>query len=424
MPAEESEFPDDVEVEKEYSIREGSPLEFDLPEPKVLQAELSGYEVRDLIGIGGMGAIYRGYQPQLDRQVAIKVLKPGEGISGEFSEHFRTEAQAMARMNHTHIIAVHDFGETESGLLYIVMEFVEGELLFDLIEQKRITKESAIEIMRQVCDALQYAHYQGVVHRDIKPANIMISSANEVKIADFGLAKLNLMDGGSRGLGDEAYGTAEYVAPEVMDDDAEVDHRADIYSLGVLFYELLVGQPPRGDYLPPSEIVRTDPRFDLLIASAMNPDRESRYQQALDFKSALEGIVSTPAPAPQAGKAPRKTAVMPVAAAVRPATAAVRGRPVGVRPGIRPGMVPPSSGSNNWWVWVLSLAAVGALIGGYFFMKAQEEKRKKGPIRVVREKKPDGTETLKEKTPEVKKKAKKLDAVEELGRSLGVDDPP
>lgn len=405
-----------MDEEKVYSIREGDPLKFDLPSVEKLQEELPGYEIRELIGIGGMGAIYCGYQPQLDRLVAIKVLKPGEGVAAEFKEHFRTEAQAMARMNHTHIVAVHDFGETASGLLYIVMEFVKGETLLDLIEKKSLTRDAAIEILRQTCDALQYAHHQGVVHRDVKPANIMISSEGVVKIADFGLAKLSLVGGGSRGLGDEAYGTAEYVAPEVLDDDMEVDHRADIYSLGVLFYELLVGVPPRGDYAAPSEIVRCDPRFDPLIASAMNPDRESRYQQALDFKSALDVILSTPVRAPQAAaRMPQVQVSAPVVPVVN-LTAAVR-RPVRGQRGAKRMMVPVSDTSNSAWVWILSLVTVVALIGGYFFYKAQEEKKKAGPIKVVREKKPDGTEVLKEQTPPAKKE--KVDAIGELGKSLG-----
>jgi serine/threonine protein kinase len=366
MASQEPDPSEEYDIEKEYRVTEGDALEFDLPSVEALNAELSGYEVQEIIGIGGMGAVYRGYQPQLDRPIAVKVFRPGGDIAPEFTEHFRSEARAMARMNQTNIIAVHDFGETQSGLLYIVMEFVEGELLFDLIERGGVTIDMAVEIMRQTCDALQYAHYQGVVHRDIKPSNIIISTTGDIKIADFGLSKLNLSEGASSGLGDAAYGTAEYVAPEVMDDESEVDYRADIYSLGVLFYEMIVGQPPRGSYSWPSELVNTDPRFDHLIATAMNPDREGRYQQALDFKTTLETIVSTPNPANQ----PIKLAA--ARAAVRPMAHAGPSR-----------MIVPVQTTSSLGVWLLVLIAIGGCVGGYYFVKAQEEKKKKGPIKVI-----------------------------------------
>jgi serine/threonine protein kinase len=218
---------------------------------------LPGYEVSKMIGRGGMGAVYLGRQISLDREVAIKILPQHlEGEDGSFVERFKNEARAMARMNHPGIVAVYDFGWTESGLLYFVMEFIEGTDVQHMISQQRqLPPTYAHSITAHVCEALAYAHERGLIHRDIKPANIMLSRDGEVKVADFGLAKA--MDANVSNLTQSGMvlGTLHYMAPESFILGAAVDHRADIYAVGVMLYQMLTGRLPQGVFKLPSEQV-------------------------------------------------------------------------------------------------------------------------------------------------------------------------
>ena len=224
------------------------------PSAEELQRLIPGIKVESMLGHGGMGAVYKGQQILLGRPVAIKLL-PLELSEGDptFEERFRLEAQTMARLDHPNIVTIYDFGETAEGHCYIIMEYIEGPNLYELIHGGDITPAEALALIPQICDGLQYAHDHGVVHRDIKPANILINRKGKVKLTDFGLAKL---------LGDQAgqyeltmtgttMGTAVYAAPEQMLAEGVVDHRVDIYSLGVVFYELLTGQIPQGVFAPP-----------------------------------------------------------------------------------------------------------------------------------------------------------------------------
>lgn len=213
-------------------------------------------EIISLLGAGGMGAVYKARQPGLDRFVALKIL-PATNTSGvNFAERFNREARALARLSHPNIVAVHEFGQA-GALHYFIMEFVDGANLRQLEHASRLSPREALQIIPQICDALQYAHDEGVVHRDIKPENVLIDRRGRVKIADFGLAKILGRDGASTRLTLEGQvmGTPHYMAPEQVERPLSVDHRADIYSLGVVFYEMLTGDLPLGKFSPPSRKV-------------------------------------------------------------------------------------------------------------------------------------------------------------------------
>jgi tRNA A-37 threonylcarbamoyl transferase component Bud32 len=246
-------------------------------------------EILGLIGQGGMGAVYKARQPALDRLVAVKVLPPEAGRDPAFAERFSREARALARLSHPNIVAVHDVGRT-GEFYYFVMEYVDGANLREVLRDGQLTPEQALRIVPQICDALQYAHDEGVVHRDIKPENILLDKKGRVKIADFGLAKLLGRDTGDFTLtgSRQVMGTLYYMAPEQVERPLEVDHRADIYSLGVVFYELLTGQLPVGRFPMPSEKAGTDAFLDEVVLHALEREPERRYQHASEVKTDME----------------------------------------------------------------------------------------------------------------------------------------
>src|ERR1019366_5999138 len=176
---------------------------------------------------------------------ALKILAREKEKDPRFAERFTREAQALARLNHPNIVTVYDFGET-NGLYYLLMEFVDGMSLRQLLQSRKLAPEEALVIVPSICEALQYAHEQGIVHRDIKPENILLDKQGRVKIADFGIAKLLGTDGKVESLTGEqgVVGTPHYMAPEQVEKPSIVDHRADIFSLGVVFYEMLTGELP------------------------------------------------------------------------------------------------------------------------------------------------------------------------------------
>ncbi len=279
-----------------YQRTTGGNLRWRPPTAEHLQQLLFGYEVIDMLGMGGMGAVYKARQISLDRMVAIKILPP-EASDEEmnFVERFRNEARTMAKMNHPAIVSVFDFGETSEGQLYIVMEYVDGtDVAKMILSQGRLPAEYALAITAHVCDALQYAHTHGIIHRDIKPANILINMEGAVKVADFGLAKAT--DASQMGLTktNMAMGTPDFVAPEALSPGMIVDGRADLYAVGVMLYNMLTGNVPRGAFRMPSTTVATDPRFDTIIIKSMEMDREMRYQTAFDIRRDLDVILTTP----------------------------------------------------------------------------------------------------------------------------------
>jgi tRNA A-37 threonylcarbamoyl transferase component Bud32 len=265
-------------------------------------------EILELIGQGGMGAVYKARQPSLDRLVAVKVLPPAAGRDPSFAERFGREARALAHLSHPNIVAVHDIGKANE-LYYFVMEYVDGVNLRQILRDGKLTPAQALRIVPQICDALQYAHEEGVVHRDIKPENILLDRKGRVKIADFGLAKLMGRDAGNFTLtgSQQVMGTLYYMAPEQVDRPLEVDHRADIYSLGVVFYEMLTGQLPVGRYPMPSEKAGTDAFLDEVVLHALEREPAQRYQHASEVKTDVESGSRPVA-------LPRKKADLPTAA--------------------------------------------------------------------------------------------------------------
>jgi serine/threonine protein kinase len=346
--------------------------DFTPPTPAELAPHFPDLEILELIGRGGMGMVYRARQKRLDRLVALKILSPRIGQYPAFAERFKREATAMAMLNHPHIVIVHDFGHCpypfasmqsevagqastpsvpsgkgaegegqnvsplatsgrgaggEGQLYFFIMEYVDGVNLRRLLDDGKLAPEEALAIVPQICEALQYAHDKGVVHRDIKPENILLDKSGQVKIADFGLAKLV---GKGVGKGDrhllpegcsaqkvpvtfsdaepegqdfsltganQVMGTPYYMAPEQTEHPREVDHRADIYSLGVVFYQMLTGELPIGRFAAPSKKVQIDVRLDEVVLRALEKEPERRYQQVSEIKTQIETISGSQPPA-------------------------------------------------------------------------------------------------------------------------------
>jgi predicted Ser/Thr protein kinase len=268
--------------------------EIELPLPEELTALLpaGNYHVESFLGQGGMGAVYKGTQVRLKRSVAIKIMRRDQGQDYGFEQRFEREAQAMAKLNHPNIVSVIDYGEAGPDYLYIVMELVDGADLMDVIRGGQMTQEMALSLLPQICDALQFAHDHGIVHRDIKPSNIMVTRDGRVKMADFGLAKpMDGIESGFRTQTGTGMGTPDYAAPEQFDPNGHIDHRADIYALGVMIYQMITGQLPRGAWKAPSERAPVAPQWDDIVSRAMQSDPSDRYQAASQIKTDVSSIV-------------------------------------------------------------------------------------------------------------------------------------
>ena len=276
------------------------PAGFVPPEPVELTSQFPQLEILELLGHGGMGAVYKARQKQLDRLVALKILPPQIGETEAFAERFTREARSLAKLNHPHIVSVHDFGHTDAGLYYFIMEFVDGTDLRRVIQAGELSPSEALTIVPQVCEALQFAHEEGIVHRDIKPENILLNKKGQVRIADFGLAKILDRPATTYTLtrAGQKMGTPHYMAPEQIEHPGQVDHRADIYSLGVVFYEMLTGELPLGRFLAPSQKVQVDVRLDQVVLHSLEKEPERRYQHASEVKTDVEAISSGTEPAP------------------------------------------------------------------------------------------------------------------------------
>ena len=326
------------------SVTDAKQKTFVPPDIAELAANFPQLEILELIGRGGMGAVYKARQKQLDRVVALKILPPGIGDDPAFAERFAREAKALAKLNHPGIVTLYEFGSSrreeaqtqkaEAGgpkaegsqslvtlaatekLYYFLMEYVDGVNLRQLLQAGRISPREALAIVPQICDALQYAHDQGIVHRDIKPENILLDRRGRVKVADFGLAKIvgdpltrpadTLSPTGGEGRGEGAtpvltdggktMGTPQYMSPEQIQAPGEVDHRADIYALGVVFYQMLTGELPGKQLEPPSSKVQIDVRLDEVVLRALEKNPDLRYQQVSEVKTMVETIVASAAP--------------------------------------------------------------------------------------------------------------------------------
>lgn len=271
-------------------LPEGRPLPQRPPlTPEELAPHFPQLEIIECLGRGGMGVVYKVRQKSLQRLAALKLLAPERAEDPEFAARFTKEAHALAALNHPNIVGVYDFGQA-GGFYYLLMEFVDGVNLRQAIKAAHFTPEQALAVVPPICEALQYAHQRGIVHRDIKPENLLLGRDGCVKIADFGIAK---MLGAETQVGfaeSQPAGTPQYMAPE-QKEAARTDHRADIYSLGAVLYELLTGEPPGTTFQPPSLRVQVDARIDEIVLRALQTKPELRYQTAVEMKADVETIV-------------------------------------------------------------------------------------------------------------------------------------
>ncbi|MCE9582098.1 MAG: protein kinase [Planctomycetes bacterium] len=266
------------------------------PQPGV-KMKLGPYETTEILGRGGMAVVYKGMQQSLGRIVAIKVLPKEFSRDRQFVGRFHREAESVAKLNHPNIIQIIDKGE-DGGTCYFVMEYVKGMSLGARLANKGVTFKELLEIGLQVCSALHYAHEQGVVHRDIKPANILLDDTTGIaKVADFGIAQLAEKSTAIGTLtGDHmAMGTLDYMAPEQKRDAKNVDRRADVYSLGVMLYEMSTGRVPMGIFDPPSRINRELPKdFDVIVMKCLRDKPDDRFQSCMELSSAMASLPQSP----------------------------------------------------------------------------------------------------------------------------------
>jgi len=262
---------------------------FTAPDPAELAPLFPGYEIQGLIATGGMGAVYSAVQKSLDRTVALKILPVEFSKDAAFRIGFETEAKAMARLNHPNLIGVYDFGEV-NDMLYIIMEFVAGQSVYHAAYGKVLDQSEAVRLVLGVASGLAHAHENGILHRDIKPSNILLDLNAQPKIGDFGLARPVEHKVSE---GEEIFGTPHYTAPEVVNAPHTVDHRADIFSVGVLLHELLTSKLPANDPRPASTIVSCDPRLDGIIKRATQPLAAARYSSAAEMARDLQAVATT-----------------------------------------------------------------------------------------------------------------------------------
>ena len=275
---------------------------------------LSHYRIVEKLGGGGMGVVYKAEDSRLHRPVALKFVSEELSRDPEALSRFAREAQTASALNHTNICTIHDIGE-QDGRSFIVMEYLEGTTLQDRLAAGALSLNTLLDVGIQIADALDAAHSAGIIHRDIKPANIFIAARDRVKVLDFGLAKsgpatpqadVTTIAGTRQGV---VMGTAAYMAPEQARGEA-VDHRADIWSFGLVLYEMVKGtRPPQAVRLR----VEASPELERIISKCLETERERRYQHAADLRTDLErlrrGQGATVAPQPALGASPRAVAL-------------------------------------------------------------------------------------------------------------------
>lgn len=290
--------------EDENSTGDSSPVSMSyrpggqLGSPEEIGEYFDDLEVLELLGAGGMGAVYKARQTKLDRTVALKILSRELASDSAFQERFDREARLLARLHHPNIVTIFETG-TKGPFAYLIMEFVDGQNLREAMEGERMKPAAALTLVRDICEPLKFAHEQGILHRDIKPENILISSRGEVKIADFGIGKLvGDADAEKSALtGDNAVlGSLRYMSPEQIDSPADVDQRADIYSLGLVLYELLTGQVPMGRFEPPSKSSSVESVADEIVMQALERDLRARIPTMAELQLRLEELTSTTGP--------------------------------------------------------------------------------------------------------------------------------
>jgi serine/threonine-protein kinase len=265
---------------------------------------LGKYEIKSALGRGAMGIVYKAFDPHIERYVAIKTIRKDmvePELAAQYMARFKNEAKAAGRLHHPNIVGVHEYGE-DDNVTFIVMEYVEGVGLREYLNRRAsFDFRQLAALMEQLLDALEFAHAQGVVHRDIKPSNLIVTSKGLLKVADFGIARVDTSNLTMVGM---IIGTPPYMSPEQCR-GLEVDHRSDLFSAGVVLYELLTGEKPFGGSLdsvtykicheepqPPSErsALKLPVEVDRLIAKALAKEPVARFQDARAFHDALRDV--------------------------------------------------------------------------------------------------------------------------------------
>ncbi len=338
------------------------------------------YELDGIVGRGGMAEVFRARDIRLDRIVAVKTLRDDLARDQTFQARFRREAQSAASLNHPSIVAVYDTGEDMVGATpvpYIVMEYVDGRTLRDLLrDDRRLLPERALEITDGVLRALDYSHRNGIVHRDIKPGNVMLTRTGEVKVMDFGIARAVSDTQATMTQTAQVIGTAQYLSPEQARGE-RVDARSDLYSTGCLLYELLTGRPPftgdspvaiayqhvRENPVPPSVVDPEIPRWaDAIVLKAMAKDANDRYQSAGDMRNDIQRALSgVPVAAPTRAASYPGTRRMGAATAVAGPTGAIPPYDYG------PEDQEPPSGRRRRWPWIVAILVALLVAAGLIF---------------------------------------------------------
>jgi len=273
------------------------------PSVAELQPHFPEFEFGELLGVGGMGAVFRARDRRHERDVAIKIVSAQLAVDPAFVERFDREARTLGQLDHPNIVRV--FASGRSGpWLYLVMEYVDGVNLRRWMDLGSFTADAALGLLPGLCEALRHAHERGIVHRDIKPENILIDELGVVKLADFGLAKVDSEADWGVTRTNQALGTAHYMAPEQLQEANTVDHRADIFSLGVVVYEMLTGELPHGRVEPPSAKQPGLRGVDRVVLRSMDRDPERRYQSVEQFGRELQSSRGGGRGAPPAGARP------------------------------------------------------------------------------------------------------------------------
>jgi serine/threonine-protein kinase len=356
------------------------------------------YEITGELGRGAMGVVYKAMDPTIGRTVALKTMRLDvHGLdTQEMVRRFQNEARAAGVLNHPNIVTIYDAGE-QDGIFYIAMEFIEGTTLHELLAEKRVLPtDEVVQISRQICRGLDYAHSNGIVHRDIKPANIMITANGTVKIMDFGIAKA----GGQVTNTGQVLGTPNYMSPEQVK-GKQLDGRSDLFGLGVILYEMLTGEKPfvgqnvttiiykivNETPITPRDLdVTVHPGLSAVVIKALAKSPDDRYQSGADMVRDLENYkLAGPARSTAATglspvpAQPEKTVVLPVrvvdGSTVRmPAAAAAAPamKPVPVR---RPTTAIISSKRALWLTVIVTILVLGSAMGGYAYHRTQVKMR-------------------------------------------------
>ncbi|HEX8912831.1 MAG TPA: serine/threonine-protein kinase [Humisphaera sp.] len=274
-------------------------------------SQIPGYTLICRVGKGAMATVYKARQNSLDRIVAVKVLPKRMSDNAEFVERFYKEGRAAARLSHNYIVQAIDVGSSPKGYHYFVMEFVEGKTLYDMMaapphgDGHRFSEAEALDIMIQMADALSHAHQRGLIHRDVKPKNILMTPEGVSKLTDMGLARATDDTVAAQSEAGKAYGTPYYISPEQIRGDVDIDHRADIYSLGATMYHLLTGRPPfeadtpaavmhkhlKSPLTPPDHVnTALSAGVGEIIEVAMAKKREDRYHSMADMLADLQAV--------------------------------------------------------------------------------------------------------------------------------------